>query len=71
MRCSFAQYGHTALQIVVNNGHHSIVGTLLAAEADANAENFVSAALPPFSPSPKALLVLRPTVDKLTQAACS
>jgi ankyrin repeat protein len=71
MRCSFAQDGQTALYAAVLNGHHSIVGMLLAADADANSKNKVSAVLPSSFPLPQAPLVLRPTVDKLTQAACS
>jgi hypothetical protein len=65
----FAQYENTALHMAVNKGHHSIVGMLLAADADTNSKNMVSAALPPSFPLPQAPLVLRPTVDKLTQAA--
>jgi ankyrin repeat protein len=39
MRCSFAQDGWTALHIAVFFSHHSIVGMLIAAEADANSKN--------------------------------
>jgi ankyrin repeat protein len=58
MRCSFAQDGITALHNAVYHGHHSIVGMLLAAEADTSAETKVSAALPPSFPLPQAPLVL-------------
>jgi hypothetical protein len=49
MRCSFAQGGETALHYAVESGRHSIVGMLLAADTDTNAENIVSDArlLPP------------------------
>jgi hypothetical protein len=56
MRCSFAQYGNTALQIAANKGHHSIVGMLIAAEANTNSQDDVSDALSPSFPLPQSIV---------------
>jgi len=53
MRCSFAQAGWTALHWAVFDGHHSIVGMLIAAGADTHSKDKVSDALPPSFPLPQ------------------
>jgi ankyrin repeat protein len=52
----FAQLGYTALHYAVAYGHHSIVGMLLAAEADTS-KNSVSDALIPLLPPPPSTVV--------------
>jgi hypothetical protein len=56
-RVRFAQFGETALHRAVLNGHHSIVGMLLAADADTNSKSKVSDALIPLLPPPPSTVV--------------